>query len=71
MSAGHGAPAASHVSPVGTLKTGDHLKTLDELIDDASMDSFPASDAPSFWARGGDETRVLEQAEESENEAAR
>lgn len=24
---------------------------LDELIDDASMDSFPASDPPSFWAR--------------------
>jgi hypothetical protein len=47
------------------------LKTLDELIDDASMDSFPASDPPSFWARGGDEAGVLEHAEDSENEAAR
>lgn len=32
------------------------LAAMDALVDEASMQSFPASDPPSFWARSS-ETR--------------
>ena len=34
------------------VKSAEAPPTDDDDVDEAGMDSFPASDPPSFWARG-------------------
>lgn len=43
-------------SPPRRSGTDSDADPIDALVDEASFDSFPASDPPSYWARRSTET---------------